>query len=49
MELREGLNSVLQWSRINVSIGRDQAGHDLRAAHRSGARHGMAPVLRRGR
>jgi hypothetical protein len=29
MELREGLNSVLQWSRINVSIGRDQAGHDL--------------------
>lgn len=29
MELREGLNSVLHWSRINVSIGRDQAGHDL--------------------
>ncbi len=29
MELRAGLNSVLQWSRINVSIGRDQAGHDL--------------------
>ena len=29
MELRDGLNSVLQWSRINVSIGRDQAGHDL--------------------
>ncbi|MGH9134795.1 MAG: PAC2 family protein [Ilumatobacteraceae bacterium] len=29
MELREGINTVLQWSRINVSTGRDQAGHDL--------------------
>ena len=29
MELREGLNSVLQWAQIKVSIGRDQAGHDL--------------------
>jgi hypothetical protein len=29
MELREGLNTVLHWSRINVSTGRDQAGHDL--------------------
>ena len=29
MELREGLNTVLQWSRINLSVGRDLAGHDL--------------------
>jgi proteasome assembly chaperone (PAC2) family protein len=29
MQLREGLNSVLQWSQIKVSIGRDLAGHDL--------------------
>jgi hypothetical protein len=29
MELREGLNSVLDWSRITLSVGHDQAGHDL--------------------
>jgi hypothetical protein len=29
MELREGLNTVLQYDHITVSVGRDQAGHDL--------------------
>jgi hypothetical protein len=29
MELREGLNSVLQWERILVSVGRDRTGRDL--------------------
>lgn len=29
MELREGLNSVLQWERILLSVGRDQTGRDL--------------------
>lgn len=29
MELRDGLNTVLQWNHITVSVGRDQAGHDL--------------------
>jgi hypothetical protein len=29
MELREGLNSVLNWERITLSIGRDQTGHDV--------------------
>jgi hypothetical protein len=29
MELREGLNSVLEWERITLATGRDQAGHDL--------------------
>jgi hypothetical protein len=29
MELREGLNSVLRWDHVTVSVGRDQTGHDL--------------------
>jgi hypothetical protein len=29
MELREGLNSVLNWERITLTIGRDQTGHDV--------------------
>jgi hypothetical protein len=29
MELREGLNSVLNWERITVSLGRDQTGRDV--------------------
>jgi proteasome assembly chaperone (PAC2) family protein len=29
MELREGLNSVLNWERILLSHGRDQTGHDV--------------------
>ena len=29
MELREGLNSVLQWERITLSVGRDRTGRDL--------------------
>jgi hypothetical protein len=29
MELREGLNSVLQWERITLATGRDQTGRDL--------------------
>jgi hypothetical protein len=29
MELREGLNSVLQWERITVSLGTDRNGRDL--------------------
>ena len=29
MELREGLNSVLHWERITVSIGSDQTGRDV--------------------
>lgn len=29
MELREGLNTVLEWSHITMSMSRDQAGHDL--------------------
>ena len=29
MELREGLNSVLEWERITVSVGHDQTGRDL--------------------
>lgn len=29
MELREGLNSVLQWERITLGIGRDQTGKDV--------------------
>jgi hypothetical protein len=29
MELREGLNSVLNWERITVSIGREQTGRDV--------------------
>jgi hypothetical protein len=29
MELREGLNSVLIWERITVSVGHDQTGRDL--------------------
>ena len=29
MELREGLNSVLQWERILVSVGRDRTGRDV--------------------
>lgn len=33
MELREGLNTVLDWERITISVGRDQAGHDLVLLH----------------
>ena len=29
MELREGLNSVLDWERITIAVGRDQTGRDL--------------------
>lgn len=29
MELRDGLNSILKWNHITVSVGRDQTGHDL--------------------
>jgi hypothetical protein len=29
MELREGLNSVLQWERITLATGHDRTGHDL--------------------
>ena len=29
MELREGLNSVLQWERITLSVGNDRTGRDL--------------------
>jgi hypothetical protein len=29
MELREGLNSVLNWERITVSVGREQTGRDV--------------------
>lgn len=29
MELREGLNSVLDWERITVAVGHDQTGRDL--------------------
>jgi PAC2 family len=29
MELRDGFNTVLQWSNINLAGGHDQAGHDL--------------------
>ncbi len=29
MELRDGLNSVLNWERITVSIGREQTGRDI--------------------
>jgi hypothetical protein len=29
MELREGLNSVLNWERITLTIGRDQTGRDV--------------------
>ena len=29
MELREGLNILLDWERITVSVGHDQTGHDL--------------------
>jgi hypothetical protein len=29
MELRDGVNTVLQWNHINVSVGHDQAGHDI--------------------
>ena len=29
MELREGLNSVLQWERITLSVGSDRTGRDL--------------------
>jgi PAC2 family len=29
MELRDGLNTVLQWSHINLAAGHDQTGHDL--------------------
>jgi hypothetical protein len=29
MELREGLNSVLDWEHITIAVGRDQTGHDL--------------------
>lgn len=29
MELREGLNSVLNWERITVTIGREQTGRDV--------------------
>ena len=29
MELREGLNSVLNWERITLTLGRDQTGHDV--------------------
>ncbi len=29
MEVREGLNSVLHWQRVRLSVGRDQAGHDV--------------------
>jgi PAC2 family len=29
MELRDGLNSVLNWERITVAIGRDQTGRDV--------------------
>ncbi|MGA1439224.1 MAG: PAC2 family protein [Ilumatobacteraceae bacterium] len=29
MELREGLNSVLEWQRITLSVGRDGTGRDL--------------------
>lgn len=29
MELRDGLNTLLRWSHVTVSIGRDQTGRDL--------------------
>lgn len=29
MELRDGLNTVLHWERIRVSVGRDQTGRDV--------------------
>jgi len=29
MELRDGLNSVLNWERITLTLGRDQTGHDV--------------------
>ena len=29
MELREGLNNMLDWERITIAVGRDQTGHDL--------------------
>jgi proteasome assembly chaperone (PAC2) family protein len=29
MQLRDGLNTVLDWNRITISTGCDQAGHDL--------------------
>lgn len=29
MELREGLNSVLNWERITLTVGRDQTGRDV--------------------
>jgi len=29
MELREGLNNLLDWERITIAVGRDQTGHDL--------------------
>jgi hypothetical protein len=29
MELREGLNSILNWERIRLAVGRDQTGHDI--------------------
>ncbi len=29
MELREGLNSVLEWERITLAVGRDSTGRDL--------------------
>jgi PAC2 family len=29
MELREGLNSVLNWERISLTLGRDQTGRDV--------------------
>ena len=29
MELREGLNTALQWERIQLSVGRDQTGRDV--------------------
>lgn len=29
MELREGLNSVLEWERITLSVGRDRTGREL--------------------
>jgi hypothetical protein len=29
MELRDGLNSVLNWERITITLGRDQTGHDV--------------------
>ena len=49
MELRNGLNSVLNWERITLSLGRDQTGRDVLLLTRSRARHGVAPLHAGGR